>query len=149
MGFRERSRSSGILIERKLYMEQYKCPKCQKELSEEEVNGHICFECGSLFYTKNNGQLKHMSRVIGDTRKMHYRGWIMFFIILLILWSIFTIYGIVVSYIYLKPAFKVLATIGAIILYALMFSFIQFEINMIRDVYLLKKKLEITQKQQK
>ena len=134
-------------------MSEYKCPRCKKELTDDELKNKICFECGSLFsvdyYTKKS---KKYSGIIRDTRTINYCFYIKFFIFFLILWSIIT--SVVICYttfigISRGDWWAWVILIAAIISYAIVFLITQFLINVIRDVYILKKKLSVDEKRNK
>lgn len=127
-------------------MSEYKCPSCGKELTDGEVKDMICLDCGCVFSVNpDNKKTKKYSGIIKDTRKMNYRFWIKFHIFFLILWAILTVYGIVQGFISAPAPWNFIILIVAVILYAIVFTLVQFQINMIRDVYVLKKKIESLQ----
>lgn len=74
---------------------------------------------------------------------MNYRFWIKFFIFFLILWAIATVLAIVMSMGYVSEGWRIPVVIIGVILYAATFTFIQFNINVIRDLYITKEKLRI------
>lgn len=120
------------------------CPRCKKRLNETELKRKVCFECGCIFSVNpKNGKTKEYSKIIGDSRKMNYRFWIKFFIFFLILWAIATVLAIVMSMGYVSEGWRIPVVIIGVILYAATFTFIQFNINVIRDLYITKEKLRI------
>ena len=124
-------------------MNEIKCPNCNKVLSEKEIETKVCRECGCLFTINSKAtKAKKYSSIIKDTRKMNYRFWIKFFIFFLILWAALTVLGIVVGFINSPAPWNWIILVGGIILYIVVFVLIQFLINLTRDVYLLKEKVE-------
>ncbi len=128
-------------------MNEYKCPRCSKELSDDEIKNKICFECGSLLSVKTKSKrIKACAGYLKDTRNINYRFWIRFFYFILIFASCLTLVAIFLIFPILRGwvSFVILAVL--IILYILVVSFVQFLISVVRDVYILKKKLSADKK---
>ena len=135
-------------------MSEYKCPRCKKELTDDELKDKICFECGCLFGSVDyySRKVNKHSGIIKDTRTINYRHYIKFFIFCLILWSIITCIVICATTfvgIIRGDWWAWVILIAAIISYAIVFLITQFLINVIRDVYILKKKLSVDEKRNK
>ena len=125
-------------------MSDFKCPKCGKELTDQEIQNKICEECGCLFIiTKaHKRNIKKYSNIITDSRKMNYHFWIRFYIFFLFLWAFLTIFAIVIGFFSASDLWKWIILIIGVIVYAIVFTLVQFQINLIRDVYILKLKVE-------
>ena len=125
-------------------MSGFKCPRCGKELTDEELETKVCQECGCLFgiVDKEKQKTKSYSSIIKDSRTMNYKFWIKFYIFFLILWAILTIYGIVQGFISAPNPWKWIVLVLGVVLYAIVFTLIQFQINLARDVYVLKTKVK-------
>ena len=132
-------------------MAELKCPRCGKVLTETEKETKICQECDCLFGITDpeKGKTKAYSSIIKDSRKMNYKFWIKFFVFFLILWAIFTVYGIVQGFVSAPDPWKWIILVIAVAVYAIVFMLIQFQINLIRDVYVLKTKIEELEKYKK
>ena len=125
-------------------MSDYKCPKCGKELTKQEIKNKICEQCGCLFISNkaDKQKIKKYSSIITDSRKTNYRFWIRFHIFFLFLWSFLTAFTIVAGFFFASDSWKWVILIIGVVVYAVVFTLIQFQINLIRDVYILKLKVE-------
>jgi phage FluMu protein Com len=132
-------------------MAELKCPRCGKVLAETEKETKVCQDCGCLFgiIDPEKGKTKSYSSIIKDSRKMNYKFWIKFYSFFLILWSILTVYGIVVGFVSAPNPWKWIILVISVVVYAIVFTRIQFQINLIRDVYVLKTKFEELEKNKK
>lgn len=132
-------------------MAELKCPRCGKVLTETEKETKVCQDCGCLFgiIDPEKGKTKACSSFIKDSRKMNYKFWIKFYIFFLILWAFLTVYGIVRGFVSAPDPWKWIILVIAVSLYAIVFMLIQFQINLIRDVYVLKTKIEELEKYKK
>lgn len=127
-------------------MSEIKCPVCNKVLSEAEIENSLCYDCGCFFVVSNRekGKIKRYSSIIKDTRKMKYLSQIKILILLLLLWSIIACIGIATTIINwnILGGIAVLLIALEVALYIFVFGLLQFFINLIRDVYLIKIKLK-------
>lgn len=129
-------------------MSEIKCPVCQKVLNEVEIENNLCCDCGCFFVISNKekGKIKRYSSIIKDTRKMKYLSQIRLLILLLLIWSTITCIGIAVTItkwnILRETAILLIAL--EVALYIFVFGLLQFFINLIRDVYLIRIKLKDT-----
>lgn len=122
-------------------MDNYKCPRCEKELTKEELDNKICFDCGCLFsYSEKTKKTKKYSSVLTDSRKMNYRLMIKVLILFLFLWSGITVASIIMLMARTSYPLNVIISIVLVFLYILVFVVIQFLINVCRDTYVLKLK---------
>lgn len=129
-------------------MSEIKCPVCQKVLNEVEIENNLCCDCGCFFVftNKEKGKIKRYSSIIKDTRKMKYQSQIRLLIFLLSLWSVITCIGIGTTIFNwnILGGLVILLIALEIALYIFVFGLIQFFINLIRDVYLIRVKLKDT-----
>lgn len=132
-------------------MDDFKCPRCGKNLNAKEIETEVCQECGCLFgiIDPKKGTTKQYSSIVNDTRKMNYRFWIKFNIFFLIIWSFITAFVIVFGFINGQDPWKWIILIFGLLTYVIIFVFIQFQINLIRDTYLLKIKVKELQEKEK
>lgn len=128
---------------------EMKCPRCGKTLTEKEKETSICHECGCLFVVSDpkTGKTKRYSSIITDSRKSKYKSSIRLFVFLLILWSIICLVGAFSIVFTIKNSLMWISLLLLIAIYIFVFGLIQFCINLIRDVYVLKAKVEELEKE--
>lgn len=111
-------------------MDEIKCPKCGKVLTDNEKEKKICQECGCLFEiidSKKGKKSEAVSAIIKDYRKINYKSWIKFYIFFLFLWSILTIFGVLQGYVHTSNPWNWIILVVGVVVYIIVFILIQFK----------------------